>query len=242
MRIVIAAPPKSGNSWVKCLLASIYDLEWLRGEESPASAAPAAFIAWAERGDFPDNSIFHQHYDYSDELAAAAAKVPAHLVTIIRDPYDAIVSLYFFVQAQAEGEHERDRLQRRRTNPIVGKPLDDPAVIDYLDTRLGSLLGKAVAWVESGRSVIVRYEELHRDPVAELTRATGAIAPASSARIARAITACEADAMRQAIPGLHKRIRSATVGDGRKHLGEAHLRRFRQRYGDRIRALGYEVV
>ena len=38
MRIVIAAPPKAGNSWLKCLLAAVYDLGWT----IPATFGPAA--------------------------------------------------------------------------------------------------------------------------------------------------------------------------------------------------------
>lgn len=241
MRIVIAAPPKSGNSWVKCLLASIYDLAWLRGDEAPANSNPATFIAWAGQGNFPDDAIFHQHYDYSEALADTAAAVPAHLVTIIRDPYDAIVSLFFFVQAQATVERNRTLPEQRSASAIIGKAIDDPDTIDFLDRRLGSLLAKATAWVASGRSVVVRYEALHRDPMAELIRATAAIAPVAPERITRAITACEATTMRQAIPGLRKRIRTATVGDWRQHLTDAHLSRFRVTHGEQIHALGYEV-
>ena len=38
-----------------------------------------------------------------------------------------------------------------------------------------------------------------------------------------------------------RRIRAATSGDWRNHLSPAHLTIFRERYADRIRALGYEV-
>jgi hypothetical protein len=241
MRIVIAAPPKAGNSWVKCLLANMYDLAWLRGDQTPDSPNLAAFKSWAGSGAFPDDSIFHQHYHYSDELARAVEAAPAHLVTIIRDPYDAIVSLYFFVQAQAAEGDERERLQRMRSNPIAGKPLDDPETIAFLDEALGPYLDRAADWLESGRSVVLRYEELHRDPLAALTRAAEQIQPLPPERIAAAITACEADTLRTAQPGLRKRIRTATVGDWRNHLTSAHLERFRASHAERIRAIGYEV-
>lgn len=241
MRIVIAAPPKAGNSWVKCLLATMYDLAWLRGDQTPERPDFEAFRTWAERGAFPDNSIYHQHYPYSEELARTVEAVPAHLVTIIRDPYDAMVSLYYFVQAQASASEGRDRLQHMRSNPIAGKAIDDPESIDYLDANLGPYLDRAREWVESGRSVVLRYEELHRDPLAELTRATDQIRPLPAERITAAIDACQADTLRSAQRGLRKRIRTATVGDWRNHLTEAHLARFTERHGDVIRSLGYDV-
>lgn len=241
MRIVIAAPPKAGNSWVKCLLGTMYDLTGLRGDQTPDSQNLDAFRTWAERGDFPDNSIFHQHYRYSDAFADVVAAVPAHLVTIIRDPYDAIVSLYFFVQAQAADGDDRDRPRRPRDNPVAGLAIEDPAAIDYLDQALGPYLARASEWIESGRSVVLRYEELHRDPLAELTRATNQIQPLPVHRIEAAIAACQADAVRSAQVGLRKRIRTATVGDWRNHLSEAHLARFRASHGEQIKAIGYEV-
>lgn len=240
MRIVIAAPPKAGNSWVKCLLGTMYNLTGLRGDQTPDSQNLAAFRTWAEQGDFLDNSIFHQHYRYSDAFADAVAAVPAHLVTIIRDPYDAIVSLYFFVQAQA-ANGDGDRPRRPRDNPVAGLAIDDPAAIDYLDQALGPYLARAGEWLRSGRSVVLRYEELHRDPLAELTRATSQIQPLSADRIEAAIAACQADAVRSAQVGLRKRIRTATVGDWRNHLTEAHLARFRASHGEQIEAIGYEV-
>lgn len=240
MRIVIAAPPKAGNSWVKCLFGTMYELTGLRGDQTPDSQNVDAFRAWAERGDFPDHSIFHQHYRYSDAFADAVAAVPAHLVTIIRDPYDAIVSLYFFVQAQAAND-DRDRSRRPRANPVAGLAIDDPAAIDYLDQALGPYLARASEWITSGRSVVLRYEQLHRDPLAELTRATSQIEPVPTDRIKAAIAACQADTVRSAQVGLRKRIRTATVGDWRNHLTEAHLARFRASHGQQIEAIGYEV-
>lgn len=239
MRILIAAPPKAGNSWVKCLLGTIYELTGLRGNQTPDSQDHVAFQAWAERGDFPDNSIFHQHYLYSDAFADAVAAVPAHLVTIIRDPYDAIISLYFFVQAQTSGGGPGP--PRMRDNPVAGVPIDAPAAIEYLDEALGRYLERAAQWLQSGRSVVLRYEALHRDPLAELTRATSQIQSVPVDRIEAAITACQADAIRATEQGLRKRIRTATVGDWRNHLTEAHLARFRASYGEQIKAIGYEV-
>lgn len=241
MRVVIAAPPKSGNSWVKCLLATIYNLRWLRRDDDPEQDDTSGFRTWAASGAFPDQSIFHKHYIYSDELVQAVKAVPAHLVTIIRDPYDAIVSLYFFIQTQAAEQGEPDRLEHRRTNPIVGKPIDHPDTIEYLDEHFREMLGRALPWVNSGHSVVVKYEELHHDPMAELVRATDAMQPVDSSVLTMAIAACEAQSMRQSVRGLRKRIRTATVGDWENHLSEAHLAVFRGRYADQIRALGYDV-
>lgn len=241
MRIVIAAPPKTGNAWLKCLLATIYDLHWLPGPESPPTNDFASFKTWAEAGNFPDNAIYHQHYDYSPELSAFAASIPAHLATILRDPYDQFVSLYFFVQVQAENPNRAAKGRTRPADTMIGKPIDHPVTLTYLRDEYGSDLAKGLAWLRGGDSTAVRYEALHADPVTELTRATAAIAPVATEKIERAITACEASTLLANRKGLKRRIRSATVGDWRNHLTAEHLEIFRVQHAALIRALGYDV-
>ena len=124
----------------------------------------------------------------------------------------------------------------------MGKPLDHPDVLAFLDADgYRTNLLKANEWLHSGRAVVLRYEGLHRDPVGELTRATNRIEPVAPERIERAIVACSAENMRQRSRGMAKHVRTATVGDSKNHLGEAHLAIFRERYADLIRALGYDV-
>ena len=243
MRILIAAPPKAGNSWLKCLLGHMYGLTWLRGDETPATTEPDDYAAWVAAGKFPDGTIFHHHYDCSPAFCDAVEATPAHLVTIVRDPYDSFVSLYHFVQAQAAatGSGDRDRREKKRQSSIVGKPIDDPAVLDFLRNSFASVLDKAIAWAESDRTAVVRYEGLHDDPQAELRRVAARLGPVDDERIAAAIAACDADAMRRDRPGMSKRIRSATVGDWRNHLTDAHLQLFRDEYAPRIERLGYPV-
>ncbi len=152
MRIVIAAPPKAGNSWLKCLLASIYDLAWLRGGDTPERAELAALRRWVERGGWPDRSIYHQHYDYSDELCDLVAAVPARVATIVRDPYDQFVSLYFFVQAQADNEQRAAKGKTRTADVMVGKPIDHPDALADRPLGWAGDLAKAHTWMSSGWS------------------------------------------------------------------------------------------
>lgn len=238
MRILIAAPPKAGNMWLKCLLGHIYGLRWLKQGETPPRADLDSFRDWVAAGGFADNTIFHQHYDYSDDLCQSAASAPAHLVSIVRDPYDAFVSTYFTLQQHGE---ENNRKGRKWSN-LMGKAIDDADVLAFLDEGgYRNNLLKAVEWLHSGKAAVLRYERLQADPQAELERATGAIAPVPPGRIARAIEACSADNMRQMNRGMAKHIRTATVGDWENHLNADHLAIFRARYGDLIESLGYPV-
>lgn len=258
MRIVIAGPPKTGNMWLKCLLGRAYGLRWLRPFETPDRADLASLLPWLAANRFPDNTIFHQHYDYSPEIADALEAVPAHLVTIVRDPYDAFVSTYHTLQLHAADNNQKGR----KFTEIMGKPLDHPDVIDFL--RHGGYrnnLLKARDWAASGRAVVLRYENLIADPLAELRRATAEIAqvaatfpPSPCAQgeelgvrilsddsLETAIDYCRADRMRARTKGGAKHVRTATVGDSVRHLTPAHLTAFREAYADLVEELGYPV-
>ena len=238
MRIVIAAPPKAGNVWLKCLLGSIYQLRQIGPKGAPERAKLDSFREWVEAGRFRDGIIYHQHYDYSPELADLIEAVPAHLVTIVRDPYDTFVSSYFTLQNHIDDE----RRKGRRSDVLMGKPLDHPDVLAFLDAGgFRNNMVKANSWLHSGRAAAVRYEDLHRDPMGTLKRLTDQIEPVEPERIEAAIEACSAENMRRVSAKKAQHVRVAKVGDSRERLGEAHLAIFRDRYADLIRSLGYEV-
>jgi hypothetical protein len=238
VRIVIAGPPKTGNMWLKCLLGRAYGLRWLRSFETPVSADFASLRTWLADGRFPDGTIFHQHYDFAPEIADALEAVPARLVTIVRDPYDAFVSTYYTLQQHAAEKNEKGR----KFTELMGKSLDDPAVVEFL--RRGGYannLQKARDWARSGRAVVLRYEDLSRDPLAALQHATAQIAAVDDDRLQIAIDYCRADRMRQRTKGGNKHVRAATVGDSVRQLSLEHLDAFREAYADIITELGYPV-
>lgn len=242
MRILIVSPPRSGNHWVRYLLGTIYELHSKHGKQKPDSTTPEAVRAWAEAGGFPDGWMLHLHRSFSPRFCDVIEAMPAHLVTVVRNPYDVFVSYYYWSQQRTPSD--RERAERRPRQRMVGKPLDDPEVLAFLaDPKgFGSHIASANAWLHSGRAIAVRYEDLHHDPVAALTRLTEQITRVERARIEAAIETCRAENMRQKKSATHAwNIRVAKVGDSQERLTEAHLAIFRDRYADLIRALGYEV-
>ena len=242
MRIVISSPPKMGNKWIKCLLSRVYDLQWIIGEDSPDTNIER-FDLFVSEGRFPDNTIFHQHCKYKPKICDVIEEIPAHLVTIVRDPYDAFVSMYHWIQTRTDYDRERGRVRKkeRPRDAMVGKAIDDPLILDYLADGYGQQIQRAHEWVHSGRAIVVRYEDLHRDPVGALTRVTNQIEPVDPERIAQAIDACSVDNMRKMSKRMSQHVRAAKVGDSRDTLGEAHLKIFRDKYGELLTSLGYEV-
>src|SRR5215211_4837173 len=126
MRILIVAPPKTGNSWLKCLFSSVYGLDWLTNDRVPGGTTLEAFAAWLSSDGFPDNAVFHHHYDYSPQFVELATRSSIQLATILRDPYDMFVSRYFFAQAQADNEKRLEKPKNPKRDVIAGIAIDDP--------------------------------------------------------------------------------------------------------------------
>jgi hypothetical protein len=231
-----------GNKWLKCLLSRVYDLQWVIGEDSPNTNI-TQFRKFVEEGRFPENTIFHQHVKYKPALCDIIDTIPAHLVTIVRDPYDAFVSMYHWMQTRTEYDRERGRVRPkdRPRDAMYDKSIDDPAVLDFLSTSYGEQIQRAHDWVTSGRAIVVRYEDLHKDAIETLTRVTDQIEPVDPERVKQAVEACNAENMRNMSQRMSKHVRSAKVGDSRGKLDESHLKIFREQYGDLVSTLGYEV-
>ena len=239
MRIVVSAPPKTGNHWIGCLLSTIYLLQWPVEGAHAAVSTPETLAEFVAIGNFPDNAMFHHHSKYTARLCDVIDAIPAHNVTLCRDPYDVFVSMYYWEQERSA--RGMGRSQARPRHAMFGKPIDHPDVLGFLSNSFGAHINRAIGWQESGRALPIRYEELHQDPLAALTRLTQAIAPVSEETIQRAIDACRADRVRQQDEKMAWHVRSAKVGDSRGKLTEAHLTIFRERHGHLIRQLGYEV-
>jgi hypothetical protein len=247
VRILVVSSPRSGTHWIKCLLGTIYELKTASGSKKPEATTAKAVQAWAQAGGFHDGWIMHMHRGFGAKFCDVVEAVPAHLVTVVRDPYDVFVSYYYWTQ-QKKLSTDRKKTERRPRESMVGKALDDPAVLAFLaDPKgFGNRITDANGWLHSGRAIAVRYEDLHHCAIEALTRVTEQIAPVERGQIEAAIEACHAEKMRQKSPstaghGPRWTVRVAKVGDSRERLAEAHLAIFRERYADLIRSLGYEV-
>jgi hypothetical protein len=241
MRIIVAGPPKSGNVWVDHLLSNVYDLEILDRLPGYNYWDPGGF---AERvGDLdgstlPEHFVFHEHFWPTESFLALVSQFDIRLVTPIRSPYDIFVSLYFYAQRFYDVVLRREGPEER----LVARPLDHPEVFGFLERDFAPFIEHGLAWIRSGASTIVRYEDLHADTMRTLKAVTITLAPVDDDSIARAVEASRPERVRQNRPDLQKHIRTATVGDWRLHLLPEHLEIFRSVHGPMIRELGYTVA
>jgi hypothetical protein len=151
--------------------------------------------------------------------------------------------MYHWIQTRTDYDRERGRVRKkaRPRDAMVGKAIDDPLILEFLADGYGQQILRAHEWVNSGRAIVVRYEDLHRNPVEALTRVTNQIEPVDTAQIERAVEACSVDNMRKMSKRMSQHVRAAKVGDSRDTLGEPHLKIFREKYSDLLTSLGYEV-
>ena len=125
--------------------------------------------------------MFHHHTRFQHRLCDVIDAIPAHHVTIVRDPYDVFVSMYFWEQERSSRGLGRDRPRPRHA--MYGKPLDHEDVLEFLADRFGQQIAKANGWLHGGRAIPIRYEELHADPIGALKRLTDQIEPVPVDRI-----------------------------------------------------------
>lgn len=234
MRIIVASPAKTGNVWVKLMLAEIYQLMAIN--EVPR--IPLRFLrAFIDEGLFEENSIFHQHFRPTKPFFELMKRVDARLVTTVRHPYDVFVSLYFYVQRLSHLFHEGAPLY-----PLIGKELGDPAVFEYLEKDedgFGFQVRLALEWVDCGQSIIVTYEDLMADTYQAMKGVTDRIEPVPEEVVRQAVENNQADRLKKKSLTLNKHIRTGTTGDWRNHLTRAHLEVINASQGALIQRLGY---
>lgn len=238
MRLVIAGPPKAGNVWVKHILAECYGLTIL--PEGVPERDIMGFRRFIESGAFADGTIFHEHFRFSPEFRPVADSIGCHMVTIVRDPYDMFVSYYHYIQRFSESfvRAAPDSPESR----AIGKVIDSPEALLVLKRPFEWYLLQANQWMHSGDSAVVRYEELHDDPVGAVRSLTARIEPADDARIHQALAASTPSALRQKSQPLALHVRSAIVGDWQNHLTDVHLEIFRNYHAELVRGLGYPLA
>lgn len=150
MRLALISTPRSGNTWLRALLAGLYDLQQFAVHD-PAS------VDWAN---LPARSIVQVHWPRTDVLANTLAANDIRVVTIARHPLDVLISILHFSRREpqtrhwllGEGDGELD---------IRGRSPGDTRFQSYaVGTRAGDLLAVTPQWWNEPGVVRARYESL----------------------------------------------------------------------------------
>lgn len=241
-RILIAATEKTGNTWLKYLLAHTYEL-------------PTPYISQdfseAEADSLGNRWVTHQHFLPERPLLNWAARTRTHLITMIRHPADILVSLYHYCCNYPDHYKEdptvstalaADAEQRQFTADLPHHVVDGE-LLRVLQERIMCDVNISISWIRSDRSLVVRYEDLRVDPLKTLCTLAESIAPVSRDRVEQAIEACDIKVLRDNYAIDSRFFRRALIGEWRSALPTHILHRFAKEepFRSQFSFLGYEL-
>jgi hypothetical protein len=228
MKILIVSTPKTGNTWLKSLLAAVYGLPVRNvGDRFDAAEFERLGTSW----------VTHQHYHPQSNLVRWARENGLVFVTTIRHPADVLVSLsHYTVHFSAE---EELRAALRQDGGTFG-----PHVTAYIQNGFYLFLNQSISWMQTGLSHVVRYEELWQEAVPVLLGLTRRIREVPETEVERAVRRCDFDVMRrQAVGGDRNFFRRGGSGSGLEALPLEIVRILAEEepYPAQFAALGYRM-
>ncbi len=131
-----------------------------------------------------------------------------------------LVSLYHYVLRYADEFADHPLVQLLALPPGGAiSPLHamEAKIAAYVREWFAADLDISICWLQSGRSYPVRSEDLWLDPVRTLRILATALGPVSRRQIARTVTWCDIDAMRERAGEYQKFFREAASADGGRH-------------------------
>lgn len=154
MKLALISTPRSGNTWLRHILASLYQLEQY------AVHTPSEFD-WAH-----DRCIVQLHWRHSPEFACLLRGHGFQVVTIARHPLDVLLSILQF----APHEPQTACWLSGAGGTEMAIHHQSPASPEFLDYAIGSraraLLSVTPDWWTKSNAVKIRYEDLVRNPEA----------------------------------------------------------------------------
>jgi hypothetical protein len=239
--VFLVSYPKSGNTWVRFLIANLVHPQEPVTFLNIEAVVPSIYI-------LPDRELRKFHRPRI--LKSHECFMPRYesVIYIVRDPRDVAVSYYYY------------NLKKRLLPPDCTLDQYIPRFIaDDLDMRSGPWGDHVLSWVRMQDSVEkflwLRYEDMIARPDAELERVlTFLNLEPDSNRVRRAIELSSARNMRQMeakqsddwvfTKGMRKDIpfiRSATSGDWRSKLSASAVAQIERAWGTAMQSVGYQL-
>ena len=150
MRLALVGTPRTGNTWLRGLLAGLYGLQQY-AVHNPAD------IDWEE---LPDRSIVQVHWTRSDPFRSVLERNGFRVVTIARHPLDVLVSILHFSRREPQTRHWLSGEGDGEAAIRWAAPGDAAFEAFAKGRRAGELLGVTPSWWMDPGVAKVRYESL----------------------------------------------------------------------------------
>ena len=152
-RIAIVSTPRSGNSFLRMLLAQSLGLV-----EIPVHHP--AEVSWE---DLPDRAVIQLHWPRTEYFAHLLNEAQVHVVTLIRHPFDVLLSVLRFAQIEPD---TREWLWGKEGNEdayLGADPTSEAFAHWATSSRARALLDVTESWLSDPGVSRVRYDTLvHR--------------------------------------------------------------------------------
>ncbi|MPZ22251.1 MAG: hypothetical protein GEU28_01610 [Dehalococcoidia bacterium] len=169
IRIAILATPRSGTTWLRMLLQSLYHLSAVAGSFQPHQVDLSCI---------PRYCVLQTHWGPTEAVQALLEQFQLRVVTIARHPLDVLISHLQWGRHQPLGWPV----------PQDASPLS-PEFLDYARTRAAASFGLTRDWWQRRDAVRLRYEALVSDGISELQRAVDELALPVAVPVAEALGA-----------------------------------------------------
>lgn len=193
--VVVASFGKSGRTWLRVMLSRVYALTHGASESELLSLRGTS----GRRPGLPRIFFTHDNYikDYTDHTDSKVDFYDHRVILLVRDPRDVTVSQYF------QWKH-RMKSRKTRVNDYPPKGTEISLFDFLMSPTFGLVRGVDFLNVWAGEIdrmphlLVVRYEDLRREPAKILTRIVEFIeTPVSQAVIEEAVDYASVDRMRE---------------------------------------------
>lgn len=230
MRIAIMSTPRSGNTWLRKMLAMLCDGEEI-AVHSPDSLSPESLAS--------KNCVLQLHWHRTTQVEQLLKEYGFKIVVLHRHPLDVLISILHFAHQEPQtncwlgGEGGGE-------NGIYKQSPISSAFLEYaLGPRARALLSVSIEWSECPEATVIKYDELVIDTekvLHELSKRLGL----SQTKISEVVARNNIDALRLTADNGH--FWQGKVGLWRKvlpfHVADAIVKNQQDTFSN----YGYEIA
>jgi len=228
MRIAVISTPRAGNTWVRHLLGTAYEVPHLARHSMTDSD-------WAA---LPAECVLQIHWRREPDFEAKLAGHGFRVVTVARHPLDVLISILHFCVYESESEQWLLGARGNESGIFAAMPTSQAFVEYATGPRAAELLAVTLDWWGRPGVVGLRYEECVRDAAGQMGRLEESFGPMRRWSRDLAAEACSLERLRRVATNNH--FWQGRPGLWRHLLPAAEARAIAAAHADIFTALGFD--